>query len=186
MAGETALSAFTAGRLVEVELLGGVGQREIDLVEHDPAWAARFDTERRRIVGVLGDGVRVEHVGSTAVPGLVAKPIVDIQVSVPDVSEETSYVPGLVAAGYELRVRERGHRMLRTPERDVHVHVCDAGGEWEHRHLAFRDRLRSSPTDRDRYAAVKSSLAAQGWSSMNAYAAAKTDVIAEIMDRRRQ
>ena len=177
------LSAFFAGRLVEVDLIGGVERRDIELVAHDPAWAVRFETERRRIGDALGAGVRVEHVGSTAVPGLVAKPIVDVQVSVADVSDEASYVPALVAAGFELRVRERGHRMLRTPERDVHLHVCDAGGEWEHRHLAFRDRLRSSPADRDRYAAVKRSLAAQGWPSMNAYAAAKSEVIAEIMER---
>ena len=70
-------------------------------------------------------------------------------------------MPALVAAGYELRVRERGHRMLRTPERDVHIHVCDAGGGWEHRHLAFRDRLRASPADRDRYAAAKSAVIAE-------------------------
>lgn len=180
---EALLSAFTARRLVEVELIGGVEQRGIELVEYDPAWATRFEAERRRILDALGDCVRIEHVGSTAVPGLVAKPIVDIQVSVPDVRDESSYVPALVAAGYELRVRARDHRMLRTPERDVHVHVCDVASDWERRHLTFRDWLRSSPADRDRYATVKRSLAAQEWSSMNAYAAAKSDVIAEIMER---
>jgi len=177
------LTAFTVGRLVELELIGGVERRDIELSEYDPEWGARFETECSRIVDVLGDGVRVEHVGSTAVPGLIAKPIVDIQVSVADVNDDASYVPALVDAGYELRVRERGHRMLRTPERDVHVHVCAAGGEWERRHLGFRDRLRSSPADRERYAAVKRSLSARGWSSMNAYAAAKSDVIADIMKR---
>ncbi len=99
--------------------------------------------------------------------------------------DEGSYLPALVATGYELRVRERDHRMLRTPERDVHVHVCDTGSKWEHRHCDFRDRLRSSSVDRDRYAAAKRSLAAQGWLSMNAYAAAKSEVIAEIMGRSR-
>lgn len=177
------LAAFAAGQLVEVELIGGVEQRDIVLVAHDRAWPARFDAERRRIVDALGQGVRVEHIGSTAVPGLVAKPIVDMQVSVADVGVEASYLPALVAAGYELRVRERGHLMFRTPERDVHIHVCGAGSEWEERHLAFRDRLRSSAADRDRYAAVKRALAAHDWSSMNAYAAAKSDVIAGIMDR---
>lgn len=179
------LSAFAIGRLVEVELIGGVERRDIGLVASDPLWRTRFETEHRRIVDALGDGVRVEHVGSTAVPGLVAKPIVDVQVSVADVRDEASYIPALVAAGYEVRVRERGHRMLRTPARDVHVHVCDAGGAWEGRHLAFRDRLRTSAADRDRYASVKSSLAARPWSSMNAYAAAKSEVIAEIIERPR-
>ncbi len=177
------LSAFAAGRLVEVELIGGVEQRPIELVDYDPAWRARFDAERRRVVDALGDSVRVEHIGSTAVPGLVAKPIVDLQVSVADVCDEATYLPSLVAAGYQLRVREGGHRMMRTPERDVHLHLCDAGSDWEDRHLAFRDRLRSSPADRDRYAAVKRQLAAQGWSSMNAYGVAKSDVIAKIMGR---
>ena len=179
--GEVLLAAFTAGRLVELELIGGVEKREIELGEHDAAWEARFQWERRRILDALGDGIRVEHIGSTAVRDLVAKPIVDIQVSVDDVRDEASYVPSLVAAGYELRVRERGHRMLRTPQRDVHLHVCDAGSDWERRHLAFRDRLRSSRVDRDRYAAVKRSLAARQWPSMNAYAEAKSDVIAEIL-----
>jgi GrpB-like predicted nucleotidyltransferase (UPF0157 family) len=111
------------------------------------------------------------------------KPIVDLQVSVDDVRDEASYVPALVAVGYELRARERGHRMLRTPQRDVHLHLCDAGSDWERRHLAFRDRLRSSPADRERYAAVKRSLAVRSWPSMNAYAEAKSDVIAEILRR---
>jgi GrpB-like predicted nucleotidyltransferase (UPF0157 family)/predicted kinase len=180
---EALLAAFTAGRLVEVELIGGAEQRDIELVAHDPEWARRFEAERDRIVGALGADVRVEHIGSTAVPGLVAKPIVDIQVSVAEVGDEASYVPALIAAGYELRVRERGHRMLRTPERDVHVHVCRADSDWERRHLGFRDRLRTSAADCDRYAAVKRSLATRRWSSMNAYATAKSEVIAEIMNR---
>jgi hypothetical protein len=122
------------------EIVGGPEKRTIVIVDPDPAWVRRFDAERERIVGALGPvAVRVDHIGSTAIPGLAAKPVVDIQVSVPEVEHEDSYVPGLVRAGYELRVRESGHRMLRTPERDTHVHVCDHGGAWERRHLLFRD-----------------------------------------------
>ena len=116
----------------------------------------RVQERRRRIEDALGSAAsRVDHIGSTAVPGLAAKPIVDIQVSVPDVEQESSYLEALVAAGYQLRVREQGHRMFRTPELDVHIHVCDAGSDWERRHLLLRDWLRESADDREAYAALK-------------------------------
>lgn len=140
--------------------------------------------ERERIVGALGDtALRVDHIGSTSVPGLAAKPIVDVQVSVADVEDEDAYVPALERAGYVLRVREPGHRMLRTPEVDVHVHVCDTGSAWERRHLLFRDRLRASPEDRQRYEDVKRRLATREWPTMDHYAQAKTAVIDEVMGR---
>ncbi|MFD6135788.1 GrpB family protein [Isoptericola sp. NPDC056618] len=167
-----------------VELVGGIEKREIVLVEPDPAWPARFARERERIVAALGPtAVRVDHVGSTSVPGLAAKPIVDIDVSVPDVEDEDAYLPALLVAGYELRVREPGHRLVRTPERDVHVHVCAAGGDWERSHLLFRDRLRHDADDRAAYAALKRELAARDWPSMNHYADAKGGLIAEITAR---
>lgn len=167
-----------------MELVGGVEHREIVLVPHDPAWARRFAAEQARIRAALGPGaLRVDHVGSTAVAGLVAKPIVDVDVSVADVEDEPAYLPALLAAGYELRVRETGHRLVRTPARDVHVHVCSAGSAWERDHLAFRDRLRASASDRAAYAALKQELAARDWPDMNAYAEAKGALIAEILAR---
>ena len=167
-----------------VELIGGVEHRKIVLVPHDPAWARRFSHEHARIVAALGArAIRVDHVGSTAVAGLIAKPIVDIDVSVADVEDEDAYLPDLLAAGYEVRVRESGHRLVRTPARDVHVHVCDAGSEWEQRHLAFRDRLRADAADREAYAALKVRLAAHDWPDMNAYADAKGPLIAAILAR---
>lgn len=169
-----------------VDLVGGVEPREIVLVPHDPAWARRFEVEAARVRSALGDrAVRVDHIGSTAVPGLVAKPIVDLDVSVPDVEDDDAYLPDLVAAGYVLRVREPGHRLVRTPERDVHVHVCSAGSAWERDHLAFRDLLRASPADRDAYAALKQRLATRDWPSMDDYAEAKGPLIAEILARAR-
>ena len=126
---------------------------------------------------------RVDHVGSTAVPGLAAKPIVDIDLSVPDVDDEPSYLPALERAGYLLRVREPGHRLVRTAERDVHVHVCPAGSDWERRHLLFRDRLRADRRDRAAYAALKLDLAGREWADMNAYADAKGPLIADITRR---
>ncbi len=143
-----------------------------------------FDEHRRRIAHALGPAARrVDHIGSTAVVGLSAKPIIDVQLSVPDVEDERAYVELLVAAGYRLRVREPGHRLLRTPERAVHVHVCDAGSDWERRHLLFRDWLRRSADDREAYAALKARLAQQDWETMNHYADAKTDLITAVLAR---
>jgi GrpB-like predicted nucleotidyltransferase (UPF0157 family) len=84
-------------------------------------------------------------------------------------------------AGYRLRVRQPGHRMVRTPALDVHVHICTAGSEWERRHLLFRDWLRANADDRDAYARLKRRLAEQDWPGMNAYADAKGPLIAEII-----
>jgi GrpB-like predicted nucleotidyltransferase (UPF0157 family) len=170
--------------LWDAERIGGAEKRAIVIVDHDPTWPARYETHRDRIATALGTtAVRIEHVGSTSVPGLAAKPIIDIQVSVADPDDEPSYVPPLEGVGYRLRVREDGHRMLRPTERDVHVHVCGAGSEWERRHLVFRDWLRRNPADRARYEATKRRLAEQDWPTMDHYADAKTAVIAEIMER---
>jgi GrpB-like predicted nucleotidyltransferase (UPF0157 family) len=170
--------------LWDAEIIGGPERRRIVIVESDPGWAGRFDAERDRIVDALDTAaVRVDHVGSTAVPGLPAKPIIDIQVSVADVEDEDSYLPALEHVGYELRVREPAHRMMRTPGRDVHVHICAHGGQWERRHLLFRDWLRTSTADRQLYAQRKRELAQRDWPTMDHYADAKTAVIADIMDR---
>jgi GrpB-like predicted nucleotidyltransferase (UPF0157 family) len=167
-----------------VELIGGAEKRDIHIASYDADWPHTYESHRRRIHEVLGAAaLRIDHVGSTAVPGLAAKPIVDIQVSVTDPDDETTYVPALQGAGYELRVRSAGHRMLRTPARDVHVHVCGAGSAWERRHLLFRDRLRVDPDDRALYERYKRRLAEQEWDDMNEYADAKTEVIAAILGR---
>ena len=167
-----------------MELIGGPETRAIVIEPYRPAWPATFQEQRRRIEDALGSvACRVDHIGSTAVPGLAAKPIVDIQVSVADVEHEPSYLQPLVAAGYRLRVRERGHRMFRTPELDVHIHVCDVGSDWERRHLLLRNWLRESAEDRDAYAALKTELQKQGWETMNHYADAKTALISVMTSR---
>lgn len=166
------------------ELIGGIEHRAITIVDYSPAWPARFEQERRRILTALGlTATRIDHVGSTSVPGLAAKPIIDIQLSVPDVEDEQRYLPPLVDAGYLLRVREPGHRMVRTPDLDVQVHICPAGSGWERRHLLFRDWLRRDTADRDAYEALKRDLASHDWPNMNAYADAKSTLIVEIMTR---
>jgi GrpB-like predicted nucleotidyltransferase (UPF0157 family) len=128
----------------------------------------------------------IEHVGSTSVPELAAKPIIDILVVVEDSALEASYLHALVEAGYVLRVREpdwHQHRMFRTPDLDVHVHIFSAGCVEITRLLAFRDRLRSSAVDRSVYESVKRTLAQEDWPDMNAYAQAKSDVVEQIIIR---
>ncbi len=165
-------------------LIGGRERREIVIADHDPAWADRYDSERTRIEAALGSRVlRIDHVGSTSVPGLAAKPIIDIDLSVADPEDEAAYVPDLERAGFVLRVREPAHRMLRTPERDVHLHVCALGSDWEQRHLVFRDWLRAHSDDQWLYEDAKRELAARQWEDMNDYADAKSTVIAAIMAR---
>jgi len=93
----------------EVELIGGPEKRPVVIVDYRSEWAARFARERHRIAAALGPAaMRIDHIGSTAVPGLAAKPIVDIDVSVADVEQETIYLPALERTGYRLRVREAG------------------------------------------------------------------------------
>ncbi len=124
--------------------------------------------------------------GSTAVPGLAAKPIVDILLVLDDPSDEASYLPALEAAGYQLRVREPDwweHRMLRTPARDVHVHVFPPDSPEVERCLLFRDRLRTVTEERELYAAAKRRLAEQDWPTMQYYAEAKTEVVEAILGR---
>jgi GrpB-like predicted nucleotidyltransferase (UPF0157 family) len=192
-------------RPAQFELIGGRERREIVLAPHDPAWterAAELIAQLR--VALDGIAVRPAHVGSTAVPGLVAKPIVDLQVALPLVGageaagdgarggraawpEVRAVEPVLTAAltplGFALRVREPVHLMYRTPAHDVHLHVWEAGSDHERRHLLFRDHLRADAADRDLYAAAKRELAARAWGDMNDYAQAKGEVIAEITAR---
>ncbi len=160
-------------------LIGGREARPVVIVDSDPTWPDRFEAERTRITTALPDVRGIEHIGSTSVPGLPAKPVIDIVVVVDDI--DTAIAP-LETAGYVLRVREPGHHMLRTPERDVHVHLWADPAETT-RHLLFRDWLREDATDRDRYAAVKRELATHEWADMNDYADAKSPVITEITAR---
>ncbi len=173
-----------AGPPKELMLLGGPESDPVVLLDHDPAWSVRFEAERARLAEVLGGlALRVDHVGSTAVPGLAAKPIVDMQVSVPDPDDDAAFVPALTAAGYVLRVIEPEHRMFRTPARDVHVHLWRAGSADERRQLVFRDWLKVDAHDRELYERVKRQLAERVWVDRNDYSEAKSDVIIVIMNR---
>lgn len=164
-----------------------IGDREpgpVTLAEWDPAWSARFERERDRISQALGEVARrVEHIGSTSVAGLAAKPIVDILVTVPDVDDERAFVESLVSAGYVLRVREPGHRLFRTPDVGVHVHVLADSDPEADRYLMFRDRLRSSAEDRIAYERLKRQLAPRDWYEIGRYAEAKGPLVEAILAR---
>lgn len=169
-----------------LELVGGPEALGVPLREHDPAWSAAFEEHRRRILDAVGDAaLAVEHIGSTSVPGLAAKPIVDVVLVVRDIAAEEEHVAPLVAAGYVLRVREPGHRLVRTPARDVHVHVYEEGAAAIDAYLLLRDRLRSHPADRELYARTKRALMTRRWDDMNDYADAKSEVIGGILARAR-
>lgn len=159
----------------------------IRVVDHDPAWPGLYEREARRIRGALGGAVeRLEHVGSTSVPGLPAKPVIDIALEVADASDEDAYVPELEAAGYVLRIREPEwyeHRLLKGTGTSVNLHVFGRGCEEVDRMVRFRDRLRGNRVDRELYAATKRELAAQDWTYMQQYADAKTTVVLEILAR---
>ena len=171
---------------LDAVLVGGREQRQVEIVDYDPSWPDVFEEHRRRILNALGPTARsVEHIGSTAVSGLAAKPIVDIMVTADNPEDEAPYLRPLEEAGYVLRVREADHRMLRTPDRDVHVHIWRAGSDDEERHLVFRDHLRSNPKERDAYAALKRSLAGQ-WRDVNYYAEAKGPFIRQTVESARR
>lgn len=159
----------------------------VELVEYDPAWPAQYERERARIVGALGDTVvRIEHTGSTSVPGLAAKPIIDITLIVPASSNEAAYVPALEAVGYVLRIREpdwHQHRLLRGPDTSVNLHVFSPGSPELERMVGFRDWLRSHADDRLLYERTKRELASRTWRHVQHYADAKTAVVEEIIAR---
>jgi GrpB-like predicted nucleotidyltransferase (UPF0157 family) len=155
--------------------------------DYDPAWPARFEAEAERIRGALGArAALVEHVGSTSVSGMAAKPIVDIVLGVADPAAEPQYVPALSAIGYRLHIREpewHEHRLLKPPDDGVNLHVFAAGSSEIDRMVRFRDRLRASPEDFARSHAATRELGARTWRYTQDYADAKTGVVEEILAR---
>jgi GrpB-like predicted nucleotidyltransferase (UPF0157 family) len=162
----------------------------INLVDYDPAWPDLFTRESERIRSALGNVARaLEHVGSTSVPGLAAKPIIDIVLVVSDSANEPNYVPALEAIGYVLRIREpdwHEHRMLARNEPNVQIHVFSEGCPEIERMLLFRNRLRSNTADRDLYERTKRQLARRTWRYVQNYADAKTAVVNDIIARARE
>lgn len=165
-----------------------VGAR-VEIVAYDPAWARYFEAEEAAIRTALGTVARrIEHIGSTSVPGLAAKPIVDILLVVDDSRDENQYVAALEAAGFTFHRREpdfHEHRLLHRRRPNTNLHVFSLGNQEIERYLLFRDRLRSEPAERDLYEQTKRRLANQLWLTTNDYAVAKSAVVEAIIGRAR-
>lgn len=159
----------------------------VTLVPYDPKWPYLFNQERERIEKSLGKrALMIEHVGSTSVPGLAAKAIIDILLVVPDSSDESSYVPELEKVGYVLRIREpdwHQHRLFKGPGINLNLHVFSEGSSEIERMLLLRDWLRNNEDDRRLYAETKKRLSAQKWHFVQHYAEAKGEVVEAIISR---
>ena len=160
---------------------------QVVLAEYDPEWARLFEREAERIRATLGErALLIEHVGSTSVPGLAAKPKIDILLKVADTRDEPAYVPNLETAGYVLRIREpdwHEHRLFKGPDTEVNLHVFSTGCVEIERMLRFRDHLRANEADRDLYLRTKRDLAGRTWQYTQHYADAKSQVVEEILAR---
>jgi GrpB-like predicted nucleotidyltransferase (UPF0157 family) len=159
----------------------------IVIADYDPNWPLLFERERDRIRAALGDrALMIEHVGSTSVPGLAAKPRIDVLLVVPNSADESPYLPDMEAAGYVLRIREPDwyeHRVFIRNDLEMNVHVFSPGCIEIGRMLGFRDWLRTNSADRQYYERSKRDLAAQPWEFVQNYADAKTAVVEEIIAR---
>ena len=159
----------------------------IHLADYDPEWPSLYEREATRVRDILGDRVvLLEHVGSTSVPGLPAKPIIDMLLVVADFGDEPAYVPSMEAGGYAVRIREpdwHEHRVFKGPDTDVNLHTFSDGSTEIERMLAFRDRLRTHDDERERYLQTKRELAARHWVYVQDYADAKGEVVEAIIAR---
>jgi GrpB-like predicted nucleotidyltransferase (UPF0157 family) len=162
----------------------------IEVTDPDPAWPRRYDDLASRIRAALGWRVlQLEHVGSTSVPGLAAKPIIDMDLTVADPGREPDYVPALETIGFRLTIREPwwyGPRVLVSDEPPANLHVFGFDSPEPVRHRIFRDWLRGNPAERERYAAVKQQAAAsanEAGEHVMQYNARKQQVIREIYHR---
>jgi GrpB-like predicted nucleotidyltransferase (UPF0157 family) len=177
---EEEIRAYTVGELKPHDA-------PITIVDYDPSWPGLFDREDQRIRAALGDRViQLEHTGSTSVPGLAAKPTIDMTLIVPDSSDEASYVPDLEAVGYRLWIREphwHQHRVYKGPDTNVNLHTFSPGSPELERMVGFRDWLRTHDDDRDLYERTKRELASREWKFVQNYADAKTAVVEEIIAR---
>ena len=169
-----------------------IGAREplngtIYLAPHDPVWASRFIALANRVRDALAEKVLLlEHVGSTSVPGLSAKPVIDMVLAVSDSADEPSYVPALKSQGFVLRVREPDwfkHRLFTCPDIDGNLHVFTFGCEEIQRMLVLRDWLRTHEDERRKYENTKRELASRTWKHVQNYADAKSEVVREILGR---
>lgn len=162
----------------------------IVLKPYDENWPVLFEREKQRISTILEDkALMIEHIGSTSVPGLIAKPIIDILLVVEDAGKEEDYVVDLVSHGYILRIKEpdfENHHMFLGPDTDIHLHVFSQGSKEIEKYLLLRNYLRAHQEARELYANTKKTLAKKKWKYVQNYADAKSDVVQQIMDAARK
>ena len=167
--------------------VGGTPPRTVEVVPYDPEWPARFATLDAMVRAALGDRVlALEHVGSTSVPGLAAKPVIDADLTVADSGDEASYVPDLEGAGFVLRVREpdwEEHRVLTLEAPQTNLHVFSPGASEPQRHVVFRDWLAGHPDDREAYAELKLALGRRGFTDSMDYNNHKAELVYDIYER---
>jgi len=174
---------------IQAYSVGGAKRHDapITLVEYDPRWPELYAREEARIRSVLGDRVvEIHHTGSTSVPGLAAKPVIDITLVVPDSADEPAYVPDMEAAGYRLWIREPHwfeHRVFKGPDTNINLHVFSPGCQEVERMVGFRDWIRTHPEDRELYEGTKRELSTRTWAYVQNYADAKTEVVEAIAAR---
>jgi GrpB-like predicted nucleotidyltransferase (UPF0157 family) len=157
----------------------------IVIEDYNSAWPSWYEEVASDVRSILGDRIRrLEHVGSTSVPGLAAKPIIDMALTVVDSSDEDAYVAPLEQHGYALRIREPDwyqHRLLKGPRHNINLHVFSEGCPEVERMVVFRDRLRQNAGDRERYENAKRALAQKSWRYVQSYADAKTEIVKSIL-----
>jgi GrpB-like predicted nucleotidyltransferase (UPF0157 family) len=171
----------------DAAVVGSSRPGEVRVVRYDETWPEQAGALIAEIRSALGDRViALEHVGSTSVPGLAAKPVLDFVLTVADPADEAAYVEPLGPIGLVLHIREPEwdqHRMLTKPDRSVNLHVFGPGSHEPARVVAFRDWLRDHPEDRDEYGALKTSLAAEGFGRVMDYNNHKAALVYDIYER---
>jgi GrpB-like predicted nucleotidyltransferase (UPF0157 family) len=162
---------------------------KVSVVEYRPQWRKMFEEEKRLLQAVLGEvSAQIEHIGSTAVVGLAAKPVIDIMIGLPDFSSAADdLVPKFETLGYEYFKKYEDEMPFRryfaknsNATRTHQIHMVEIGSEFWERHLLFRDYLRQNPQAAGKYAALKKQLAECEWTDVNEYADAKTEFIKDI------
>lgn len=164
---------------------------KIIIKKYDPNWETEFQKEKQLLLKSINDSeIVVEHIGSTSIKGLGAKPVIDIMIGVTDFSMLNNYVPAIEGLGYtyiskyeDMMPYRRFFIKERNDNKTHHIHMVEIDSEFWIRHIAFRDHLRSNKTDRDNYYTLKKNLSKQEWKDGNEYAAAKTEFIKSIESR---
>lgn len=180
------MAELTDEYIQKIVVNGNIEHNQTILLKpYDDRWPALFEREKNRISKILRDrALMIEHIGSTSVPGLTAKPIIDILLVVDDAGKEELYVNDLCEHGYILRIKEpdfENHHMFKGPDTDINLHVFSKNSKEIEKYLLFRNYLRHHDDARQLYEDTKKELAKKTWKYVQNYADAKTDVVQKIL-----